>query len=304
MKGKNMMQKLVTEDDNFAPSNKRSNELKRILKIFLKRKISLFGLIVVLLLIIAAIFAPILAPYDPDLMNLDNKLAQPSGEHFLGTDNLGRDNLSRIIFATRTSLIIGLGAVGIAAVIGETLGLIAGYFGGILYAIIMRFADTLMSLPMLILAMILATVLGGGILNVIIALSVALTAGHIRLMCAQTLSIKQNDYVIAASSLGAKNIRIMFLHILPNAFPPLLVMVTVQLGMTILAEAGLSFLGIGIVPPTPAWGSMINDGYKYLFTNPTLSFAPGVAIGLVVFGFNMMGDGLRDALDPKLRGLL
>ena len=235
-------------------------------------------------------------------MDLDNKLLPPSKIHLLGTDNLGRDTLSRIIYGTRTSLTVGITAVGMAAVIGEMLGLIAAHFGGLINAFIMRLADTLMSIPMLIKAMIIATVLGSGMKNVIIALAIGQIAGHIRLMCGQALTIKQNDYVTAVRSMGAKDLRIMMRHILPNAFPPLLVMITIQLGTTILAEAGLSFLGIGIVPPICAWGSMINDGYKYLFTNPILSFAPGAAVMLVVFGFNMMGDGLRDALDPKLRG--
>ena len=192
--------------------------------------------------------------------------------------------------------------MGIATVIGCTLGLVAAYFGGAVFHIIMRFIDALMAIPMLLNALIMASVLGGGFKNVIIALGIGMISGQCRMMCGQALSVKQNDYILAGRAMGMSDLRMMIQQILPNAFPPLLVVITIGLGSTILAEAGLSFLGLGIAPPGPAWGSMINDGYKYLLSNPVLSFAPGVAIMLVVFGFNMMGDGLRDALDPKLRG--
>jgi peptide/nickel transport system permease protein len=215
---------------------------------------------------------------------------------------LGRDIFSRIIYGTRTSLMIGIGAVGMSSVIGIALGLTAGYYGGWTYAIIMRFTDTLMSIPMIISALLIASLLGGGVKNVIIALGIGGISGQCRLVCGQTLTIKENEYVLAGRASGANNLRMMLQHILPNALPPLIVAITIGLGVVILAEAGLSFLGIGVSPPTPAWGGMVNDGYKYLLTNPILSFAPGAAIMLVVFGFNMMGDGLRDALDPRLRG--
>ena len=237
-------------------------------------------------------------------MDLPNKLSQPNSAHWLGTDTLGRDMLSRIIFGTRTSLMVGIGAVALSAIIGQLLGLIAGYFGGWIHAIIMRLIDTLMAIPALLNALIIAALLGGGLRNVIIALAVGMVSGHCRMMCAQAMSVKENDYILAAKTMGQKGSRIMLMHIFPNAFPPLLVMITIGLGSTILAEAGLSFLGLGIAPPIPAWGGMVSDGYKYLLTNPLLSIAPGVAIGLTVFGFNMMGDGLRDALDPKLRGVI
>jgi ABC-type dipeptide/oligopeptide/nickel transport system permease subunit len=166
----------------------------------------------------------------------------------------------------------------------------------------MRFTDMLMSVPMILNALVIASVLGGGLRNIIIALGVGLIAPQCRMMCGQALSVKQNDYMLAARGTGASDLRMMVRHILPNAFPPLLVMITISLGAVIIAEAGLSFLGMGIEPPGAAWGSMINDGNKFLLTNPVLAFSPGIAIMLVVFGFNMMGDGLRDALDPRLRG--
>jgi ABC-type dipeptide/oligopeptide/nickel transport system permease subunit len=251
-----------------------------------------------------AIFAPLLAPYDPYEQNLDRTMEKPSTEHWLGTDTVGRDTLSRIIYGSRTSLMVGLVALGMAAGIGMSLGLAAGYFGGLTQGIIMRIMDALMTVPMILLALTVAAVLGGGIINVIIALGVALVPTYARLMCAQAMSVKENDYVTAVRSIGANNLAIMIKHVAPNCFPPLIVMMTMQIGITILSEAGLSFLGIGINPPAAAWGAMVSEGYRYLVINPILSFAPGLAIMLVVFAFNMIGDGLRDALDPRLRGTL
>ena len=281
-----------------------TSEFRRVIRVFFGRKVAVVGLVFILLLIITAIFAPLLAPYSPYKMDLANQLAPPSWDHLLGTDPLGRDILSRIIYGSRTSLLVGITAVAVSAVIGETMGLIAALYGGWVFAVIMRLTDALMSIPMLLNALIIAALLGGGIKNVIIALAVGGIAGQCRMMCGQTMTIMQNDYILAGRSIGVSDLRMIVRHLFPNAFPPLLVMITIALGTTILAEAGLSFLGIGIVPPTCAWGSMVNDGYKYLLTNPVLSFAPGLAIMMVVFGFNMMGDGLRDSLDPRLRGTL
>lgn len=285
-------------------SQPKYSEWRRILKVFFGRKLAVIGLVLILLLIMTAIFAPFLAPYDPYKMDIVQKLAPPSREHLLGTDPIGRDVLSRIIYGSRTSLIVGIGAVGIATLIGESLGLIAAYFGGIVYTLIMRLIDALMAVPMLVIALMIASVSGGGLKNVIIALGIGMISGHCRMMCAQAMSVKHNDYILAGKVMGISDLRMMLEQILPNAFPPLLVMITIGLGSTILAEAGLSFLGLGIAPPGAAWGSMVNDGYKYILTNPIISFAPGIAIMMTVFGFNMMGDGLRDALDPKLRGVI
>jgi ABC-type dipeptide/oligopeptide/nickel transport system permease subunit len=199
---------------------------------------------------------------------------------------------------------VGVVALGIAAVIGIASGLLAGFYGTWINSVIMRIVDALMSFPMILLALLMAGLLGGGLKNVMIALGVALIPGYARLMCGQVLSIKENDYILAGRSMGSNNWRLMFRHIVPNAMPPLIVLVTMQIGAAILAEAGLSYLGIGITPPTASWGSMVNDGFDYLLTNPLLSFVPGLAIMVVVFAFNMVGDGLRDALDPRLRGTL
>jgi peptide/nickel transport system permease protein len=279
-------------------------EFAYIRKILLSRGVVIFGIIVILLLIIAAVFAPWLAPYDPYDQHLDQTLQQPSWEHLLGTDALGQDTLSRIIYGARNSLMVGLVALCIAATAGMAIGLIAGYFGGWVNSVCMRFVDSLMCFPMILMALVVAALLGGGLKNVMIALGIAMLPGYARLMCGQVLTVKENDYVLAAHSLGANNARIMLRHIFPNCLPPLIVLITMQIGAAILTEAGLSFLGIGIEPPAAAWGTMINDGRLYLLTNPILSCAPGIAIMLVVFAFNMVGDGLRDALDPRLRGTL
>ena len=285
-------------------SASRVSEWRRFRRVFFSRGVVIFGIVVIIAFIIVAIFGPWIAPYNPYQSDLMSTLRNPSSAHWLGTDALGRDTLSRIIYGTRTSLQIGLIVVSIACVIGITLGLVAGYYGRWTYVIIMRFIDALMSFPMILLALVVASLLGGGMKNVIVALSIALMPAYARLMCGQVLSIKQNDYIVAERSMGASDLRIMARHVLLNCLPPTIVLITMMLGSTILAEAGLSFLGIGIMPPTAAWGSMVSDGREYLLSHPVLSIAPGFALMLVVFAFNMVGDGLRDALDPRLRGQL
>ncbi len=293
---------VVTTDNTEAPP--RVSEFKRFRRVFFSRGLVVFGIVVIVALILVAILAPVLAPYDPYELGAGKILEGPSRSHLLGTDQLGRDTLSRIIYGAQTSLIVGFVAVAIAAVVGLSLGLIAGYYGGWANTIIMRIIDALMSFPMIMLAMVIAALLGSGMKNVIIALTVGLIPIYARLMCGQVLTVKENDYVMAGRSIGASSLRIMLKHILINCFPPLIVAMTMMLGGVILAEAGLSYLGIGISPPTPAWGSMVTDGQDYLTELPILSIAPGIAIMLVVFSFNMIGDGLRDALDPRLRGSL
>jgi peptide/nickel transport system permease protein/oligopeptide transport system permease protein len=199
---------------------------------------------------------------------------------------------------------VGFLTISIAAIVGTILGLTAGFFGGWIQTIIMRCIDALMGFPMILLALVIAAVLGGGLKNVIIALSIALVAGFARVMCAQTMSLKEYDYVTAGRSLGFTSWRLMWSHIVPNAFPPMIILATMNIGMVILMEAGLSFLGVGVEAPAAAWGSMVSAGQKYLTTHPWLSLPPGFCIMLIVFSLNMVGDGLRDALDPRLRGTL
>jgi peptide/nickel transport system permease protein len=280
----------------------RVSEWRRFRRVFLARPLVVFGMVVMVIYVILAIFAPFIAPYEPNIPDLPAALQTPNTSHWLGTDPIGRDTLSRIIFGTRTALIIGMIVVFLACAVGGLLGTIAGFYGGVVHAVIMRIIDAFMSFPMILLALVIASLLGNGMKNVIIALSVAMMPSYARLMCAQVLSVKENDYISASRSLGASNLRIMARHVVPNCLSSILVLITMNLGSVVLAEAGLSFLGIGITPPTPAWGSMINDAKQYLLRLPILSFAPGVALMLLVFAFNMIGDGLRDALDPRLRG--
>jgi len=282
----------------------RINELRRFVRVLLSRGVVAFGIVAIIVTILAAIFSPVIAPYDPYAQRLDDVLQQPNSKHLLGTDSLGRDTLSRIIFGTRITLLVGVGTVIIAASLGTVIGLIAGYFGGWIFTIIMRFTDGIMAVPPLLLALVIAALLGTGVKGVMIAVSFALLPGYIRLICGQVLSVKENEYVMAARSVGVSKVGIMFRHILPNCLSPLIVQMTMMMGLAILIEASLSFLGLGIKPPSAAWGSMVYDGYKYLVMLPILSIAPGLAIMLVVFAFNMIGDGLRDALDPRLRGTL
>jgi ABC-type dipeptide/oligopeptide/nickel transport system permease subunit len=282
----------------------RHSEWRRIARVFFGRKLYVIGFVIVVLLILIAIFAPLLAPYDPIKTDLRNKLLQPSAEHWFGTDQLGRDILSRIIYGTQTSLLIGFSAVFSSAIIGMLMGLTAAHYGGWVFAIIMRITDALMALPGIILVLLIAGLAGGGIWVVIFALGFGGIPMMCRFMCGLALSVKQNDYILAGRAIGMSNWRIMMTQIFPNAFPPLMVGITMGIGGVVLGEAGLSFLGIGVEPPTPSWGGMVFNGQGYLLDNPLLSLMPGVAIMLLVFGFNMMGDGIRDAVDPRLRGVI
>jgi ABC-type dipeptide/oligopeptide/nickel transport system permease subunit len=288
--------------ENQVISARPNSRYRKFIKVFISRKIIIFSLIILFLLVFLAIFAPWVAPYDPYEQNLNQVLQKPSSDHLLGTDQFGRDVLSRIIYGTRASLAVGIVSVLIAGTAGLILGLLAGYFRGFMDVLIMRVIDALMSIPPIVLALALGAAMGGGLVNVMISLGVSLIPTYARLMRGQVLSVRQADYVLAAEISGASHLRIMVTHVIPNCISPLIVLSTMNLGFAILAEAGLSFLGLGIAPPGAAWGSMINDGYKYLTVNPVLSFAPGMAIMLVVLSFNLIGDALRDALDPNLRG--
>lgn len=282
----------------------RHSEWRRIGRVFLRRKIALIGLIIVFILIIMAIFAPFIAPYDPLKNHLLDTHAQPSAKYWLGTDQLGRDNFSRIVYGARTSLTVGIIAVTSSGIIGMAMGMAAAYFGGMVFAIIMRITDALMALPGLIIILLIAGLVGGGIWIVTFALAFGAIAPTCRMMCGQALHIKQNDYILAGKAMGMSPIRMMVTQIFPNAFAPLLVGMTMAMGTVVLAEAGLSYLGIGITPPTPSWGAMVTDGQAYILKNPLLATVPGAFIMLMVFGFNMAGDGLRDAIDPTLRGVV
>lgn len=280
----------------------KNSELRRFLRVFLGRKIVIFFGTILVAMVFVALFAEFIAPYDPYKQDLRNALQQPSAAHWLGTDSLGRDVLSRIIYGTRVSLLVGIISVAIALVVGVFLGLISGYFGGIIDTIISRVIDALLAFPGIILALSIAAVLGAGMWTVTAALSIALMPKFARLMRGQVLTVKEMDFIKASEVIGSNNFRILIKHVLPNCISPIIVLVTLNLGVAILAEASLSFLGIGITAPQAAWGAMVSEGQRYLVNNPVLSFAPGGCVLLVVLAFNLVGDALRDALDPRLRG--
>jgi peptide/nickel transport system permease protein len=267
-------------------------------------KLAAAGLFVLCAVALVALFAPLIAPYDPNANDYSEILAGPSAYHLLGTDPVGRDILSRLIYGARVSLSVGLISVSIGAAIGVPLGLLAGYFGGVTDAVISRFVDALIAFPALILALAMVAMLGAGIQNVMIAIGVGTIPAYARIVRSQALTIREHDYIQAAKLLGAGQGRIVFRHVLPNALPPVLVVATLGLASAVLAEASLSFLGLGVKPPTPTWGNMLLEGYPVLRREPLFAIAPGVAIFLLVLSFNFVGDSLRDVLDPRLRGVI
>lgn len=253
--------------------------------------------------ILMAIFAPLLAPFGENEQNSRKSLLKPNIEHPLGTDRLGRDVLSRIIYGSRVSVRIGLIAVGIAAAIGVPLGLIAGFFGKWIDEIIMRFVDAWIAFPNLILLLAIVAILGPGTTNVMVAIGLNTFPVYARLIRGQTLSMRERDFVLAARTLGASRLRIMGRHILPNTIQPIIVQGSLAVGAAVLAEAGLSFLGIGVKPPAATWGIIIQEGFPVIRLNPWVSLTPGIAIVLFVLAVNLLGDRLRDVLDPRLRGV-
>jgi len=261
-----------------------------------------FGAAVLLLAVLVALAAPVVAPHDPLRQNLGNALAPPGRAHWLGTDNVGRDVMSRVIWGTRVSLVAGFVSVAIAALAGGLLGVLAGYIGGRVDGLVMRLMDAVLSFPPLVLALALGAVLGAGLTGVLIALGVVYTPTFARLMRGQVLAVKARDYVDAARALGAPGWRIAWHHVLPNAATPIVVQASLSVAFAILAEASLSFLGLGIQPPQASWGSMINAGRGYLQQAPWIVFGPGAALFVTVVGLNFVGDAVRDALDPRARG--
>jgi peptide/nickel transport system permease protein len=261
-----------------------------------------FGALVLAAAIVAALAAPVLAPHDPLRQDLGNALARPGRTHLLGTDNVGRDVLSRVIWGTRVSLVAGLASVAIAALAGSLLGGVAGYSGGRLDGLLMRAMDAVLSFPPLVLALALGAVLGAGLGGVLLALGVVYTPTFARLMRGQVLAVKAREYVDAARALGAPGWRIAWHHVLPNAVTPIVVQASLSVAFAILAEASLSFLGLGVQPPEASWGSMINAGRGYLQQAPWIVFGPGAALFVTVVGLNFVGDAVRDALDPRARG--
>jgi len=275
---------------------------KAIIRGIFKHKLSRAGIIIIFLLLIMAIFAPLLAPYDPNVADLYNVLTGPSANHWLGTDNVGRDLFSRIIYGSRITMTVGFFSVFISVFIGSFLGLLAGYRGGVVDMIIMRVVDTFMCIPYLPFVLVLAAALGPGLKNIIVALAILGWTGFCRIMRGQVLMVRELPYIEAARAAGASRFRIMFKHLFPNCLAPIIVAATISLGGFIMLESAMSFFGLGVEPPTPSWGKELRTAYTYLETVPLFSIAPGLLITLAVLAFNFLGDGLRDSLDPRLRG--
>ena len=275
--------------------------LRRAWRRLVRRKSAVLGLVIVVLLVVVAILAPLLAPFDPTQQAYAHVRKAPSLRNWLGTDESGRDVLSRVIFGARASLLAGVVSVSIALGIGVPIGLLAGYRGGWVDALISRITDAMLAIPFLILAIALAAFLGPSLTNAMIAIGVTATPIFVRLTRGQVLVVKTEDYVEAARAVGNGPLRIAFRHILPNIAPALLVQASLTIAAAIIAEASLSFLGLGQQPPAPSWGSMLNTAQRFLTNAPWMAIWPGIAIFLAVLSFNLLGDGLRDALDPKER---
>jgi peptide/nickel transport system permease protein len=257
------------------------------------------GLLIVAIAALAAVFGPWITPYDPSLQELSQRLAGPTAMHPFGLDELGRDILARVLAGARISFLVGLTVVTVSAVIGTMLGAIAGYFGGMLDDVISRIIDTLLAFPGLLLAIALVAVLGPSLANVLFALTVIGWVGYARLVRGQVLKAREFEYVQAARALGANTGRILWQHVIPSAIPAVVVQVTLGMAGAVIGEASLSFLGLGVQPPTPSWGTMLNGGRAHILDAPHLTLFPGLAIALLVLGFNFLGDGLRDRLDPR-----
>jgi len=270
--------------------------------VFKESKVAIAGSILIIAVVLVAIFAPWLAPYNPVEQSLLKRFSDPNRANLFGTDEYGRDILSRVIWGSRTSLTVGILSVFFSGIVGVSLGIIAGFRGGKLENIIMRFADAFLSLPSLLMGLIIIVALGSGASKVIVAISVALTPRFIRLAHGPTLALKEIGYVEAARASGGGGIRIMLRHILPNIVGPIAVMATLWVATAIRIEASLSFLGLGTQPPNSSWGLMLKSGVNNIIISPWLAIFPGLAIMMAVMAFNMVGDGLRDALDPKLQG--
>ena len=282
-----------------APVRRRSCLVTRAP--ILREPLNVLALTLIALFALGALLAPLIAPYDPLAQDLASRLEPPSGAHWLGTDQLGRDILSRLLYGSRISLVIGVVVVGLAGIFGSFVGLIAGYAGGLLDEGLMRLTEVFLAFPPLILAMAIAGALGPSLTNAIIAIAAVTWAVYARLARGQVLSLRRREYVEAAQSIGASRTRILIRHLLPNAVAPLLIQASFDMGSAIISAAGLSFIGFGAQPPTPEWGVMISEGRNFISTQPWLSLFPGLSILFAVGAFNLLGDGLRDVLDPRLR---
>jgi len=289
------------EETEKAKPKKKESQFKDVWRRFRRNWAAMIGLVVMALLVFTAIFANVIAPEDPVAQDLSRTFLKPNSHNIMGTDNFGRDIFSRVVFGTRTSLQIGFTAVSVGLLIGLILGSISGFYAGQIDNVLMRFIDILISIPGILLAIAIVAALGPGMVNVMIAVGLASIPGYTRITRATVLTIREREFIEAARAIGASDLRIITRHILPNCLAPIIVQATLGLSGAILSAAGLSFIGLGIQPPTPEWGFMLSDGRRFLRDNWHMVSFPGLAIVIVVLAINMVGDGLRDALDPKLK---
>jgi peptide/nickel transport system permease protein len=271
-------------------------------RFFLKNRLAIVGAACIFMVFLVAFLAPVLSPYDSEAISVAEKLAPPSWQHWLGTDHLGRDVFSRMLYGARISLLVGFVAVGLSLVIGVFVGAVAGYYGKWVDTVLMRFVDVMMCFPSFFLILTVIALLGPNIINVMVVIGITSWMGTSRLVRAEFLTLRERDFVQAARAIGARDSRIIFYHILPNALAPVFVVATLDVATAILVEAGLSFLGFGVQPPAPSWGNILTAGRDYIFDAWWLTLFPGLAILITVLSFNLFGEGLRDALDPRLRG--
>jgi peptide/nickel transport system permease protein len=278
---------------------RRQGEWQRAWRRFRRFKPAVAGLVMIAFIALLAIFAPLVSPYSPYDVNTAARGAAPTLAHPFGIDEVGRDMLSRTIYGTRIAMLVGLSATGISLIIGVLIGATAGYFGGFVDALLSRIVDALIAFPLLVLLIAMAAALGPSLRNVIIIIGVTVWGQYARVVRAEVLSLREREFVTAARTVGATDSRIILRHIIPNVLGPIIVLASLSVAGIILLEAALSFLGLGVQPPTPSWGSMLSAGRTYILTYPHIAFFPGVAIVVTVLGFNLLGDGLRDALDPR-----
>ena len=279
----------------------KNSQTREIISRFMKNKVAVAGFFIILLLVFCALFPSLIAPYSYETMSTGPSFANPSAEHLFGTNEFGRDIFSRVIYGTRTSLAIGLLSVLIACVLGTILGCISGYYGNLTDNLIMRAVDILLAIPNLMLAISIVAALGRSQTNLILALGIGATGGFARVVRGQILTVKEQEYIEVARAIGASDFRIIFCHILPNCLAPIIVQISISVGSSILGAAGMSFIGLGIAPPNPEWGAMLSAGRSFFRDHWFVETFPGLAIMLAVFAFNLFGDGLRDALDPRLK---
>ncbi len=299
-----MTSRLTTAETNEAQAKRPRHPALVVAAKVLAIPNALFGSVIIALTLLAAVLAPVIVPFDPEAMDFDNLLAGMNTTHWLGTDQMGRDTLARLIQGAQVALMVSLGAVGIGVAVGVPLGLLAVYFRGFVDDLIMRAMDALVVFPSLLIAVGLAAAMGGSLGTVILAIGIANVPWMARVIRSQGLTIRELDYVAAAEAGGMSHVRIIIKHILPNSLAPVIVQSTLSMGYAVLTEAALGFIGVGIQPPTPTWGNMLQQAFPMLDQQPLLSIVPGLAIFVLVLAFNFLGDALRDVLDPRLKGVI